>query len=622
MPDVPGTVNFPATLDTPVSLIETANLAGTTLSGPLNSGDLTIPLAVPSAFPQTGIVTLVDSLSTATKIETIYYTSKSGSNLIVPAGGRGAFGSTAQSWDAGHFVQMRPMAEHHATLRSAIIGLETKLGIGAAIGLDKLAPTTVSRAIVSDGGGLLSPSAVTSTELATLSGVSGNVQTQFTGKMPNASGASSDATNLTFAAGTLRSTNQRVTTGILDANGNPLVSVTPTGSATQGVNITNNIATAAVAVESTAAAVAASTVAGTPLTIRASPATPGNTNAGSAAGGDLNLIGGAANRLTSGNSNGGNITLTGGAGIGTGVQGQVAVVARWLVVPDGGAVTPGLNFTSEGGLGVYRAGTGLFGIAASSALQVVVSSNSLRVPSTSRIGFSSGAANVAADLGITRVAGAVMRIDDGGNNAASFIVGPSTASVGSGGASVVVIGNGSRPGASPVDQIQIFSAATATNKANVYVRNQAGEELRLSGLCGRVSTQFDKTSSVALADVPGLTVDVEAGRVYRLFAELYITSNASGGIKATLSGTATMTSLVADAELKNAAAFVTPGTTRVTALNATFAEVTGAVTKLTITGTLLAATAGTVTVQVAQNASFATATSVLINSIIGLIPVT
>lgn len=53
----------------------------------------------------------------------------------------------------------------------------------AAIALNKLAATTASRALVSDGSGFVSPSAVTSTELGYVSGVTSNIQTQLDGKL-------------------------------------------------------------------------------------------------------------------------------------------------------------------------------------------------------------------------------------------------------------------------------------------------------------------------------------------------------------------------------------------------------------------------------------------------------
>jgi hypothetical protein len=66
--------------------------------------------------------------------------------------------------------------------------------LAGSIALDKLATLTASRAVVSDASGFLSPSAVTSTELGYLSGVTSAVQTQLNAKQ------ASDAT-LTALAG-------------------------------------------------------------------------------------------------------------------------------------------------------------------------------------------------------------------------------------------------------------------------------------------------------------------------------------------------------------------------------------------------------------------------------------
>lgn len=54
----------------------------------------------------------------------------------------------------------------------------------AAIALSKLAALTASRALVSDGSGVVSVSAVTSTELGYVSGVTSAIQTQIDGKQP------------------------------------------------------------------------------------------------------------------------------------------------------------------------------------------------------------------------------------------------------------------------------------------------------------------------------------------------------------------------------------------------------------------------------------------------------
>lgn len=72
---------------------------------------------------------------------------------------------------------------------------------------------------------------------------------------------------------------------------------------------------------------AASAIAGTPLSINASNAVAGSSNAGSAAGGSITLTAGNAARLTSGNSNGGDINLSPGSGIGSGTGGSTIVGA-------------------------------------------------------------------------------------------------------------------------------------------------------------------------------------------------------------------------------------------------------------------------------------------------------
>ncbi len=130
MPDFPGVVNFPVSLDTVVSLGDLTNNASSTLSSSIVSGGLSIPVADPGEFPSSGIITLVDSLSNYTKMEIIGYTSKVGSNLIVPAGGRGLAGTTAQNWASGSYVEMRYTAAHHKVLASAIIAIEEKIGFG------------------------------------------------------------------------------------------------------------------------------------------------------------------------------------------------------------------------------------------------------------------------------------------------------------------------------------------------------------------------------------------------------------------------------------------------------------------------------------------------------------
>ena len=128
----------------------------------------------------------------------------------------------------------------------------------------------------------------------------------------------------------------------------------------------------------------------------------------------------------------------------------------------------------------------------------------------------------------------------------------------------------------------------------------------------RVSTQFDKTSDTTLANITGLTATVVAGKIYRFEATLFTSSNIAGGVKATIAGTATATSIRYEG-LTTDSGVTTQ--TRATALG----TAVGAVTAVTagfikIEGLITVNAAGTLTVQFAQNASNGTASSVLVGS--------
>lgn len=71
-----------------------------------------------------------------------------------------------------------------------------KIASGAAIAVNKLAALTASRAIVTDGSGLLSPSTVTATELGYLSGVTSPIQTQLGTYLPLSGGTMSGAISM------------------------------------------------------------------------------------------------------------------------------------------------------------------------------------------------------------------------------------------------------------------------------------------------------------------------------------------------------------------------------------------------------------------------------------------
>lgn len=132
----------------------------------------------------------------------------------------------------------------------------------------------------------------------------------------------------------------------------------------------------------------------------------------------------------------------------------------------------------------------------------------------------------------------------------------------------------------------------------------------------RNAAQFDKTSDTTLANVTGLTFDkseLQAGKIYEFEAVLYTSSNVAGGVKFAIGGTATATAIIYEALVFDAAVFAAQ--TRATAM----ATAVGGVTAVTVAlclikGRITVNAAGTITVQFAQNASNAAASSVLVGS--------
>jgi hypothetical protein len=131
--------------------------------------------------------------------------------------------------------------------------------------------------------------------------------------------------------------------------------------------------------------------------------------------------------------------------------------------------------------------------------------------------------------------------------------------------------------------------------------------------CGRarVTTQFDKTNDT-LADVSGLSVDVQSGRSYAFRAELYTTSDVAAGVKFAIGGSCSVSSIIYEAIIHDDGfAGQTRTTTKGNPVGARTDVLAG---KVTITGTLVCSATGTLTVQFAQNETNAAASSVLVNS--------
>lgn len=271
----------------------------------------------------------------------------------------------------------------------------------------------------------------------------------------------------------------------------------------------------------------------------------------------------------------------------------------------------------------------------SSGGNLVIEPNSARrqvyIAADESYGFSNSnnSSSGSVDWSILRVAANTARITSGGagtsnhTGAGNLILGTSAGAIGTSGKGVLAFTLSTAPSTSPTDTVQVYSNDAAAGDHNLYARTEAGQINRLTGLAAVVSSQFDKTSSTTLADVTGLTRNVEAGRTYAFTAVLYTTSNVAGGVKAAISGTATATSIVYEAEVKDGSTFATMGTSRATALGTTVGDVTAVTAaRITITGTIVVNAAGTLTVQFAQNASNGTASSVLVNSSFNLVPIT
>lgn len=135
----------------------------------------------------------------------------------------------------------------------------------------------------------------------------------------------------------------------------------------------------------------------------------------------------------------------------------------------------------------------------------------------------------------------------------------------------------------------------------------------LSGSGARVSSQFDKTSDVTLADITGLSVTLQAGLSYQFEAVLFTTSNIAGGVQAAVKGTCTATAIIYEGEATAAAAI--GAQTRATSLGTAVGAVTAVTAaRIDICGLITVNTAGTLTIQFAQNVSNGTASSVLVGS--------
>lgn len=160
------------------------------------------------------------------------------------------------------------------------------------------------------------------------------------------------------------------------------------------------------------------------------------------------------------------------------------------------------------------------------------------------------------------------------------------------------------------DELQIINGSQGEDKVLTSDGSGVGT-WQYTALQSRVSTQFDKTTDAALANITGLTATLVAGKTYKFEAVLYTTSNIAGGVKVGLGGTATNTALVYSIRIVNSGT-ITQGRTTSTGVTAVTAA------DIFINGTITVDTGGTFTIQFAQNVSNGTASSVLVGSTLTL----
>lgn len=117
---------FPEAIDTKNSLYTAKNNAETKLKYSLNYNSKYILVESTDGFPEQGILRIGGDIGKVTPSELVYYDSKSKGifkNLI-----RGFSGSRQSTWNTGASVSSGVMAEHHNSIKDAILKIETKLG--------------------------------------------------------------------------------------------------------------------------------------------------------------------------------------------------------------------------------------------------------------------------------------------------------------------------------------------------------------------------------------------------------------------------------------------------------------------------------------------------------------
>lgn len=143
-------------------------------------------------------------------------------------------------------------------------------------------------------------------------------------------------------------------------------------------------------------------------------------------------------------------------------------------------------------------------------------------------------------------------------------------------------------------------------------RREVNSALGDVSLC---TSQLSVASSTTLANVTGLVTDVLPAGIYDFEIRLITTAGASGGVKAALKQSVSGMVSSISASVSGLSAAAVENTTFTTATDAaSVIAATSAYVAVNVKGVVVIGSAGTLQVQVAQNASNATATTVEVNS--------
>ncbi len=123
------------------------------------------------------------------------------------------------------------------------------------------------------------------------------------------------------------------------------------------------------------------------------------------------------------------------------------------------------------------------------------------------------------------------------------------------------------------------------------------------------SSAFSATSNTTLSTITGLTKTLESGKKYSFEVELRTTSNVAGGIKVSVSGSATGTGLNYSVLIIDGGLVVLYDEKTTLGTGSGVTEVTAS--HITITGVITATNSGTLQISFAQNVSNGSASTVL-----------